>query len=130
MVKLEAFRIDAQEYIRVGDMVHRTPDGHTITLALWRTDCARCGCPFTFRTGKRGIPQRPNRRCAACARPRVRARAALVPPTFSDSTHLISSPLPARLPRGDGRPDAALHDRQSDHLHGHTVAATGLLSDT
>jgi|SRR5580692_2135333 hypothetical protein len=126
MVKLEAFRIDAQEYIRVGDMVHRTPDGHTITLALWRTDCARCGCPFTFRTGKRGIPQRPNRRCSACAKPRVRARAALVPATFSDLTRLASPSTPARLSRGTGRSDAVLHDR----LHEHTVAATGLLSDT
>lgn len=130
MVKLEAFRIDNQGYTRVGDIEHRTPDGHTITLALWRTDCADCCAPFTFRSGTRGIPQRPNRRCSVCAMPRKRVRAALVPATFSDSTPVISSPLPARLSRSNGCPNAAFHDRHPDHLHGHTLGATAYMSDT
>lgn len=62
-----------QGYVSLGQAHHVTRDGRTTTLQVWRTACADCGAPFTFKTtaNPRGL----SRRCASHAAPGRRVRA-------------------------------------------------------
>jgi len=109
MGRLETFEIGGQRYVRGGEVVHRTGERHAITLVVWHSNCPDCGAPFTVKCGTRTArPLRPNRRCPACHRPRVRVGRALVHAGFVDCTLLASPPLRARLSIGVARTGATL----------------------
>ena len=121
---MTAFELDGQPpHERAGNDVHRAV-GVATRITVWRTTCAACACPFAFSTGKRGIAQRPNRRCSACAQPQVRARGAPVWTALARSRLTFSPPLAAHLYRGVGRTGARLNHARTDAPQGHNVAAT------
>jgi len=62
-----------QLYECIGERLHIRKDGEVITLAVWRSYCARCGAAFEFATPA-GAAFSPNRRCASHKRPGSRVR--------------------------------------------------------
>ena len=65
---LTAFRLDGQDYIRVGEETRTSHTGRAVTVSLWRSDCPDCGDVFVQHHRARGFDpaRRALRRCPAC----------------------------------------------------------------
>lgn len=58
-----------QEYRPFCIRTHRRKDGNETLLAIWESECATCGEPFTVATPMFAAKFTPNRRCQRHKRP-------------------------------------------------------------
>ena len=61
----------AYSFVRVDP--HTCRDGRSITLDVYRTQCAKCGQPFEVKIGTPAARKWPSRRCLKHRRPGVKA---------------------------------------------------------
>jgi hypothetical protein len=67
---IDAFRIDDQDYVRIGEDGLPTSKGRIVKVALWQSVCPDCGATFVqhHRTRAFNPAKRALRRCPRCRR--------------------------------------------------------------
>jgi len=67
---MEAFHIDDQIYVRIGEERRPTKKGRMVRVALWQSNCPACGLTFVqhHRTRAFNPEKRALRRCPGCRR--------------------------------------------------------------
>jgi hypothetical protein len=65
---IDAFRIDDQDYVRIGEERLPTSKGRIVKVALWQSNCPDCGATFVqcHRTRAFNPAKRALRRCPGC----------------------------------------------------------------